>query len=220
MSEKLLSILESDKLDLTKLEDAFDIKFDITFGMTPFQIRNFVMNKKEFPNDFAQFLQARMEIYHRVNTIVDLWYQYRECVSKIKLAEGRIEKFEKEETYTKIREAKIELQKLEIEKNRFRKDNIKNQIIDKSKESYIFYEIYKKHKHFETDPPEKISMEEEEYWRIKSAYYPELMQRYGLTPSGFLKLPHENGGLNNIIKLTNNENQDIKKLTTNEDSIG
>ncbi len=32
---------------------------------------------------------------------------------------------------------------------------------------------------------------EDEYWEIKSMYYPELIERYCLTKDGFLKLPHE-----------------------------
>ena len=47
----------------------------------------------------------------------------------------------------------------------------------------------------------ELDKHEEENWKIKSVYYPELPERYGLTPSGFLKLPHENGGLNALIAL-------------------
>lgn len=205
MNDDILKIFESEKLDVTKLENAFDIQINkLTFGMSPFQIKHFVLNRREFPTDFAQFLQSRMEIYHRLNIIIDLYYQYRECVSKSKLAEGRIEKISDEETYEKIKEAKIELQKLEIDKNSFKMVSIKNQAEDKLKELYEFYNVYKKYKDFESGSQKVIEEVEEEYWKIKSAYYPELWERYGLTPKGFSLLPHENGGLDSLIKLHEN----------------
>jgi len=63
-----------------------------------------------------------------------------------------------------------------------------------------FLQEYKKHKKLETAGPEEIAKAEEESWRIKSAYYPELTDRYGLAPQGFLKLPHETGGLKALLK--------------------
>ncbi len=206
--DEIISILEDKQLDLKKLEESFDIKLNgVSPGMTQFQITHFVLNKQEFPTPFAQYLQSRAEIFLRVQTIIDSYYQYRECLSRIKLAEGRINKFAKEEPYVKIREAKIELQELEIEKNKFRMDSIKNLVAEKIKETSVFYKVYKEHKHFETDPQEVVQPAEEEFWKIKSAYYPELAQRYGLTPSGFMKLPHEDGGLPKLIDMVETQNQ-------------
>lgn len=204
--DNLLSIFDSEKLDLEKFEKAFDIKLDgITFSMTDFQINHFVLNKQEFPTPFARFLQTRVEIYTRVTNLIDMYYQYRECLAKITLAEGKIQQLSSEpmdnvrwqqaQALKEIREAKIALHRLEIDKNKFRMEALRNQAIDKVREASVFYAAYKELRHFETDPPEKVREAEEEYWKIKSAYYPELVQRYGLTPGGFLKLPHEVGGL-------------------------
>lgn len=199
-----LSILDNDTLDLSKVQELIGINIEkINLGMTPFQITNFVLNKKEFPTPFAQFLQSRSELYLRANTIIDLYFQYRECIAKITLAEGRKEKIEQEEAVSKIKEAKLELQSIEIDKNKLRMQNIKNQIVDKLKETKVFYEVYKKNKHFETDSIEDIQKAEEEYWRIKSAYYPELPARYMLTPQGFMELPHEKEGLKGLTGLIN-----------------
>ena len=207
METILLDLFNKNKLDISGIEEKLNIKIDgLTFGMTDFQINNFVLNKQEFPTPYSQFLQARMEIHTRINTFIDQYYQYRECLAKILLAEGKMEKIEKEETYPKIKEAKIELQRIEIEKNGLRMDSIKKQAEDKMKELQVFYETYKKHRHFETDLPEEIQAKEEEYWRIKSGYYPELRDRYGLTPSGFITLPHETGGLKKLIELTGGNN--------------
>lgn len=201
--ETLLDLFNKNKLDISEIEEKLDIKIErLTFGMTPFQINHFVMNKQEFPTSYAQFMQARLEIYTRINTFIDMYYQYRECNAKIMLAEGRMEKIDKEETYSKIRDARLELQRIEIDKNREKLNSIKSQAEDKIKEMQVFYGIYKGHRHFETAPPEEIQVAEEESWKIKSAYYPELGQRYGLVPEGFITLPHENGGLKKLIELT------------------
>jgi len=207
MEPTLLDLLNKNKLDISELEKRLDMKIDgLTFGMTSFQINHFVLNKQEFPTPYAQFIQARLEIHTRVNTFIDLYYQYRECLAKILLSEGRMEKIEKEETYSKIKEARLELQNIEIEKNRLRMASIKSQAEDKMREIQVFYRTYKEHVHFETDPPEEIQAAEEEYWKIKSGYYPELRDRYGLVPSGFLTLPHEKGGLEKLIELTGGNN--------------
>lgn len=204
---ELIDLFNNNRIDISQIEEKLNIKIEgLTFGMTEFQIGHFVLNKQEFPTPYAQFLQARLEIYTRVNTFIDLYYQYRECIAKIMLAEGMMDKIEREESYPKIKDASLELQKIEIEKNRLRADSIKSQAEDKMREIQVFYKTYYEHRHFETDPPEEIQKQEEEYWRIKSGYYPELRERYGLTPSGFLTLPHEKGGLDKLIELTGEDN--------------
>ena len=101
----------------------------------------------------------------------------------------------------KIKEARIELKKIEIEKNNFQIVNIKKIAKDKLNEALVFYKVYQKYKKFDEMDTAELAKHEEENWKIKSVYYPELPERYGLTPSGFLKLPHENGGLNALIAL-------------------
>lgn len=203
MEIALLDLLNKNTIDISEIEEKLDMKIaGLTFGMTPFQINHFVLNKQEFPTPYAQFLQARMEIHTRINTFIDHYYQYRECLAKTNLAEGRMEKIEKEEAYPKIKEARLELQRIEIEKNGLKMTSIQSSAGDMIRELQVFYEIYRKHRHFETDPPDEISNAEEEYWKIKSGYYPELGERYGLTPSGFIALPHENGGLKKLIEMT------------------
>jgi len=216
--EKLLDIFTQNKLDIAAIENLLELKVNgITDGMTPFQINHFVLNKQEFPTPYAQFLQARHEIYARINTFIDLYFQHRECLVKIQLAEGRMEKIENEETYPKLKRARLDLQDIEIEKNGLRMTSIRTQAENKIREMQVFYETYKEHRHFETDPPEEIQAAEEEYWKIKSGYYPELRARYGLTPAGFIMLPHENGGINKLIELMleGDNNTNAKTIHTN-----
>jgi hypothetical protein len=183
------------------ISSLFNFNFDgAPTCMSAFQIRRFVLNRREFPTDFAQFQQAKLELYQRIQILFDLYFQFREANAQIKLAEGKIEQLEKEPD-GKIKEANIELQKIEIEKNKFKIINIKKQAMDKLNEMLVFGETYKKFKKFDEMKPEELAKHEEESWRIKSAYFLELHERYGLTPSGFLKLPHENGGLKALIDI-------------------
>lgn len=188
-------------------EPLFDINLNnIKLGMTEFQIKNFVLNKKEFTNPLFIFHQTKLELFNRIQSIHDLYYQYKTFKAKIKLAEGRIEelKTKRDISNEKIREAKIELQELEIEKSNIAIINIKKQAQEKLNETLIFYEIFKEYELLDCATTEELKRLEEEGWKIKSAYYPELLERYGLTPKGFLSLPHENGGLKVLIEIQDN----------------
>jgi len=199
--EKILSLFDEKFEKRKEIEQLLEINLDGFFAhMTPFQIQHFVFNKKEFPTDFAQFQQAKLELYHRIQTLFDLYYQFRKANAEVKLAEGTIEGLEKEPD-GKTKEAKVELQKIEIEKNKFQIVGIKKQAMDKVNEMVVFADTYQKFKKFDEMTAEELAKYEEEVWRIKSAYYPELPERYGLTPSGFIKLPHENGGLQALIEM-------------------
>lgn len=209
------SILNNESLNLSVIEKAINVDIiGIPLGASEFQINNFILNKREFPNDYAQFLQAKHEIYTRIQTLLDIFYQYKKAEIEITLSEGKIEKIHAEEKYKKIRDSKITLQRLEIEKNKYTMNSIKNTTNDKLRELSVFYKSYSKNRHFETDSKEEIEKAEEEYWRIKSVYYIELQQRYNLTPNGFVKYPHEEG-FENFIRLIN-RNTDV--LCCNNDN--
>lgn len=171
-------------------------------GMSEYQINNFVLNEREFCTPFMQYHQAKVELFTRMQGFVDSYYQLREAQAKIKLAEGKIEDLSKQHDLNpKIKEARIELQQIEIEKNRFRIDITEKQAKEKLRESLVFYRTYRKHRNFENLKPEEIAKMEEEGWRIKSAYYPEFPQRYNLTPKGRLPYPHEEGGLEVLMEM-------------------
>ena len=198
IDNKITSLLFGNNKEIEKI--SIDLS-GIQLGMSSFQIYNFVLNKKEFPTEFAQFQQAKMELYTRVQTFDDLYYQYRKANAKMKLAEATIEDLEISTNISqKMKDAKIELQEIEIEKNKLAIINIKKQATEKLSEALTFYEVYKKYQHFEKLSDKEISEHEIESWKIKSAYYPELLERYGLTPNGFLQLPHERGGLEKLIE--------------------
>lgn len=202
-----LLTLFNEKSDVDNLKEILDIDTGkVPLGMTKFQIENFVLNKREFPTDLMKFQQAKMEIYTRIQSFADMYYQYREAKAKIKLAEGRIEdlKNNSPNLNIKIKDAKIELQEIEIEKNQYSLKSIQHTAKEKLKEAAIFYKTYSEFRNFELLNTEELAKLEEEGWRIKSQYYPELQQRYCLTPQGFISLPHEQDRLKVLTERTNN----------------
>lgn len=217
--EKILSLFK-DNSDLDSINRITDIDIGrIPIGMTQFQIENFVLNRKEFSTPLMQYSQAKMELYSRINIFVDDWYQLREAKAKIMLAEGRIEELNaNKELNSKIREAKIELQQIEIDKNQFKLGNIEKQAKDKLREAIVFHNTFNKYRYLEDLPKEELDKMEEEGWRIKSAYYHELVDRYGLTPRGQIEYPHEIEGLSGLLKALDNNNGQIRlHLKNNED---
>ncbi len=206
-SEQILSIFTNNE-DKEKISQLIDIDIKIPIGMTEYQINNFVLNKKEFCTHLFQYQQAKMELFSRVQGFIDSYYQIREAQAKIKLSEGRIEELNNinntntNNTNTnntninqKVREAKIDLQQIEIEKNQFKLISIEKQAKEKLREALVFYQTFNQYKYLEDLPQEELNKMEEEGWRIKSAYFPELPSRYNLTPRGRSLYPHEIGGL-------------------------
>jgi hypothetical protein len=214
--DKILSIF-SNKEDIDKVKQIIDVDLGkIPMGMSQFQIENFVLNKKEFTNELFQYQQAKLELFTRIQGFVDNYYQLRESEAKIKLAEGKIEDIQNNgvNLNPKVKGARIELQEIEIEKNKFRISSLEQQSKQKLREAIIFYNAYDRYKYLEDKSSEELAKLEEEGWRIKSAYYQELFDRYQFTPKGRLQLPHEAGGLNVLMGM---QEQQERKLMSPKD---
>lgn len=220
MKNQILTIFhdDQDKENIINLINANLGKIPI--GMTQFQIENFVLNRKEFSTPLMQYQQAKMELFIRVNGFVDSYYQLREAKAKIELAEGRIEELStNKELNKKIRNAKVDLQQIEIDKNTFKLTSIEQQAKEKLREALVFYKVFDKYKYLEDLSQEELNKMEEEGWRIKSAYYSELPERYGLTPKGQIVYPHEIGGLSGLLKVLDNNNGQIILQSKNDKNI-
>lgn len=209
--EKIIELFD-DKSNIDKLQPIFDINFDkIYTGMSEFQIKHFVLNRKEFTNDLHLFQQAKFEIWSRINTFFDLYYQYQKALADIELAEGEIEDIETEKLNSKKRCAKIRLQEIEIEKNKWVLQSIKRESQNILTECSHFYDIYKQFKSLDNLSKEEHDKLWAEGWHIKSAYNSDLAERYGLTPAGFIQLPHEEGGLKVLERDFKNKNRQLLK---------
>lgn len=191
--------------DINKLKTIFDINLDSIYtGMTEFQIKHFVLNRKEFTNDLHMLNQAKFEIWGRVRTFLDLYYSYQKYQAEMELAEGEIEDLQIDNTLNpKKKHAKIRLQEIEIEKNKWLLESTKKEAQKVLTECSYFHDIYDQFRDIDNLPPEEYKRQLEEGWLIKSAYFTELQERYGLTPGGFVKLPHEEGGLQILTEKSN-----------------
>lgn len=207
----VISDLFNNKSDIDKLEPLFDIDFNNFYtGMSEFQIKHFVLNRKEFTNDIHQLEQVKFEIWKRIMTFFDMYYQHHKTQAEIELAQGEIEDIESDTSLnSKKKNAKITLQRLEIEKNSFISYNTKNEARKILTECSYFYDAYKELKYVEELSPEEKQKLWEEGWHIKSAYDQLLTERYGLTPKGFLRLAHEEGGLKGLLDMIDKNNERI-----------
>lgn len=194
----LALLFEGEDDNVKALKEILSTELPINLGMTEFQIKHFVMSRREFCTDFMQLQQAKFELFNRIQSMFDLYYQYRKAGAQKRLASATIDDL-LAKPKTKIREAKIELQEIEIEKFDFQRIGLRKLAKDKLAEMMAFLDIYKQYKNLEGLPKGERDEIESVGWRIKSAYYPELTERYGLTPEGFLKLQHEDGGLEKLI---------------------
>jgi hypothetical protein len=196
--ESIIALFDDKEKD--EFKEFFNLSLgNVIMGMTPFQIRHFILNRREFPTDFAQFMQAKLELFQRVQLLNEMVFDYQKTEAEIDLAEIEIEELRQKEG--KRPPIQIRLQEIEIAKGRLKLANIKKVAVDKLREAIIFLESFKKYEYFDLQTERTLAMAEEESWRIKSAYYPELGERYGLKPEGFVKLPHENGGLKVFYEL-------------------
>ncbi len=187
-NEFILDLFQQDnnKTDLTLLLN--DIK-SVPMGMSEFQINHFVLNDKEYPTEWSKFQQTKLTLYIGIQSLVDMYFQAQESSANIEMAEGEIELLEEEsklKAISKVTNAKIKLKLIDINKNRFKINNIQHMAKEKLREILSFYKIYKNLKEFDNLSIENSKLKEEETWKLRSAYNPEFKNKYGLTPNGFV----------------------------------
>lgn len=177
--------------DLSSLLD--DVK-SVPMGMTEFQINHFVLNGIEYPTDWSKFQQTKLQLHMGIQSLVDMYFQLQEAQARIELAHAEITTFSAEKLDQKrdvVGEAKMKLKRISIEKNEFKIISIKTTAAEKLREIMAFYTVFRNLKELDSITDEDSKILEEQTWKIRSMYTPEFKNRYGLTPEGFLKLPHE-----------------------------
>lgn len=177
---------DEQKKDLTRLLK--DIKA-VPLGMSEFQINHFVLNGIEYPTDWSKFRQTKMQLHVGIQSLVDMAFQVQEAQANIELTTAQIDELENG-IVSKVNEARIKLKKIDIEKNRFKIASITHTAKEKLREIMAFYAVFRELKGFDSISTEDSKQLEEETWRIRSMYNPEFKNRYGLTPDGFIELPH------------------------------
>jgi hypothetical protein len=59
-------------------------------GMTAFQIENFVLSDKDFPTVDSKWWQAKLELWVRLQNVIQMHYDYRKRVAKINELRARV----------------------------------------------------------------------------------------------------------------------------------
>ncbi len=189
----------------TLIELISNIK-DVPICRSEFQIQHFVLNNKEFPTEWSKFQQIKLELHTGIQSLMDMYFQLEEARANIELTKAQIEELQIETS--KINTAKIKLKQINIDKNKFRILSIYHTSQEKLREIMTFYDIFNDLKELNNISHKDNKIMEEETWKIKSMYNIEFKNRYGLTPEGFIKFPHEENTHKTDHKLTQLEQQD------------
>ncbi len=189
----------------TLIELISNIK-DVPIGRSEFQIHHFVLNNKEFPTEWSKFQHIKHELHIGIQSLMDIYFQLEEAQANIELTKAEIEELQTETS--KINNAKIKLKQINIDKNKFRILSIYHTSQEQLKEIMTFYDIFNDLKELNYISHKDNKVMEEETWKIKSMYNIEFKNRYGLTPDGFIKFPHEENIHKTDHKLTQLEQQD------------
>lgn len=224
---KIVNLFDNDNnnnQDMEKLKSLLSVDMDnlvqASNGRTKFQIENLTaLNPKESTNDYLKYQQVKLEYHNLIQNFINMLHEHNKAQADTLVAEAEIEKLINAKNLSnKMRQAKIVQQNVEIDRNKYQIFMIKKMANVKIKELAILKEYYDNLKYIDDLPPEQIAQMEEEGYKIKSAYFQELIDRYGLTPKGFIEYPHVKGGLNALLEvyeslpLKDNNKHEIKQL--------
>jgi len=159
-------------------------------GMTAFQIQNFVLGDKDFPTVDSKWWQAKLELWVRLQNVIQMHYDHRKRVAEIKELRARVMEQEVKikdtlaKDYEVLKaEAIAERLAVEVEENEFSLVMIQKGIGDKMKEMGTFWSAMQDLKGRMKFSKEDKEEQEMDFWTAKSQYDHELMQRY---PETFL----------------------------------
>jgi len=162
----------------------FDFFNTVQQGMSKFQIQHFVLGDMEFPTPDSKWWQAKLELWVRLQNVIQMHYDYRKKVAKKKELTAEIMEcahkgghalfpFERDKC-----DAIADRLQIEIEENDFAMISIKKTIGDKLKEMQAFWETMiglESSLKFSTVDKEE---QEKSFWSAKSRTDPRLNQRF------------------------------------------
>ena len=197
---KMVSNLFHENVNKQTLIELINNIKDVPLSRSEFQIHHFVLNKKEFPTEWSKFQQIKLELHTGIQSLMDMFFQLEETQANIELTKAEIEELQIETS--KINSAKVKLKQINLDKNKFKIISIQHTAQEKLKEIMIFYDIFNDLKELNCKTYKDNKIMEEETWKIRSMYNNEFKNRYGLTPEGFIKFPHEENSRIPNYKLT------------------
>ncbi len=206
LENKMVSNLFHENTNKQTLIELISNINDAPLSRSEFQIHHLLLNKKQFPTKWSKFQQVKIELHTGIQSLMDMYFQLEELQANIELIKAEIEELQTETS--KINTAKIKLKQININKNKFRILSIYHIAQEKLKEIMTFYDIFNDLKELNYISHKDNKIMEEETWKIKSMYNVEFKNRYGLTPEGFIKFPHEENTHKTDHKLIQLEQQD------------
>jgi len=189
LENKMVSNLFHENTNKQTLIELISNINDVPLSRSEFQIHHLLLNKKQFPTKWSKFQQVKIELHTGIQSLMDMYFQLEESQANIELIKAEIEELQTETS--KINTAKIKLKQININKNKFRILYIYHIAQEKLKEIMTFYDIFNDLRELDYISDKTNKLMEEEAWKIKSMYNAEFKNRYGLTPDGFIKFPHE-----------------------------
>lgn len=183
--KKRLFLLDDQQREI--MEKTLEYFESIHFGMTEFQIKNFVVNRVEFPTPFSRWRQAKLELWTRYCGVMETHFSYREAQAKIELAKARIQKLNrkaldaKEEESRNIHMTKMKLLRIKISRHYFSLAATRKTVRDKLGEMQAFYEVVQENEPFVTGDEKE---EDKKFWNEKMKRMPGIFkERYDIEPN-------------------------------------
>jgi len=183
ISSEGLELVE-DKKNKELCDKVFKFFSTVPQGMTKFQIQNFVLCDREFPTADSKWWQAKLELFMRLQNVIQMHYDYRKRRARIKELKAKIKECEyRRATSTnqferEIQEARAERLKIDIEENEFAMMLIKKTVRDKLKEMQAFWEMMQALEPHMKYSKENKDEQEAEFWHTKAKYIPELKMKF------------------------------------------
>ena len=154
-------------------------------GMTAFQIRNFVLSDRDFPTVDSKWWQAKLELWVRLQNVIQMHYDYRKRVAKINELRARVMEQEAgaqnplAKDYEVMKATAIaERLAVEVEENEFSLAVIQKGIGDKMKEMETFWDAMQSFEGHMQFSKEDVEEQQATFWTAKSKYDAELIRRF------------------------------------------
>ena len=160
--EAITILLDEDKKAIYEdiKKNIIPIMNNTYLGMTPYQIKEFVLNKKEYPTEYSRLQQAKLELYMRIKNMVTLYFDYLESEAKRELYFRKMRKLEEDNPQHKLYQIKIM-------REEFKMGEIKKILNDKLVECSAFLEAYHKYKELDNLPREEKEKLIVDTWKEK-----------------------------------------------------
>lgn len=158
--------------DKIMLENIFAFSEKMNTGVSAIQVENFILNDIEFPTEYGKYKQTQAELVHRLNQVVDIYYESQEKKIKIRQKEKKIQE--------NMDTLECELLELQKEKLAIQLKNANIRLKTIVAEARIFYDIFQEYSEFHNLSSAEQLVQEKIQWAKKTLNMPTVFEeRYG-----------------------------------------